>query len=87
MSKNSSRGADIGRILRGAHRDIRDLLRLAHDQKFVVARTRNAHFSITTPPDVQPPLTVYTPSTPSDWRSVRGVRRELRRIGVDIPRT
>lgn len=76
---------DINRILRGASREIRDLLRIAHDQEFRVALTRSDHFSVTTPARFKRQVTVFAPKTPSDTRGLHRVRRKLRHLGVDIP--
>lgn len=76
---------DINRILRGADREIRALLRRAHDQGFVIKRTNSKHYSISSPPGQRPRVTVFAPGTPSDSRGLHRVNAKLRRIGVDIP--
>lgn len=80
-----SSSTDINRVLRGASREIRTLLLVAHKQKFTVAPTRNNHYSVSTPPGVRPRSTVFTPKTPSDTKGLHRVVRKLRHIGVEIP--
>lgn len=82
--KPPSQNLDINHILKPARPEIREILRAAHDQKFTVRRTRNNHYSIATPPGVEPKQTVFSPSTPSDRKSVQRVKVKLRRIGVKL---
>lgn len=81
-----SRRTDISVLLRGADREIRTLLRRAHDQKYVVALTRSNHYAVTTPEGVEPKRTVFMSKTPSDIRGLHRMRDKLRRIGVKFPR-
>jgi hypothetical protein len=77
---------DINIILRGADREIRALLRIAHDQDFLVTPTSGNHYAVSTPEGVRPKKTVFMSKTPSDTRGLHRMRRKLRGIGVVIPR-
>jgi hypothetical protein len=75
----------IGRILRVAHPEIKSMLRAAHDQGFVVSKTRNGHYKIETPPHWREKDSRFAPGTPSDTRGLHRVRAKLRRLGVELP--
>lgn len=76
---------EISRILRNVHKDLAALLRVAHEQHFVVRRTKGGHMSITSPEHWRERETVFAPSTPSDTRGIHRVAAKLRRIGVQVP--
>ena len=78
--------ADINRVLKGVDRGISDLARAAHRQEFVITRTSKGHVRVMTPPGVPKQIHVM-PSTPSDFHSVRNARSNLRKIGVELPRS
>ena len=75
----------IGDILKGAHPEIREMLRRAHEQKFRVTPTSNNHFRISTPEHYREQRCVFAPKTPSDTRGLHRVRAKLRRFGVKLP--
>lgn len=78
---------DINRLLTGADKELRPLLRLAHEQGFRIGRTRSKHYSITTPEHWREQKKVFAPGTPSDVRGLHRVARKLRHLGVQIPHT
>ncbi|HKO85635.1 MAG TPA: type II toxin-antitoxin system HicA family toxin [Actinomycetota bacterium] len=59
----------------GANRYRRELEELAAEFGFTVERTRSQHYALRKPG--RPP--VFQSSTPSDWRSTRNLRSQLRR--------
>ena len=75
---------NINRILRAARPEVRAVLRAAHDQKYLVRHTSGGHYAISTPPGTHPKQTVFSPSTPSDRKSVQRVKAKLRHIGVKL---
>lgn len=83
--KPLKRNDDVNKILKGIPDELRSVLRAAHEQQFVLGRTKKQHVSITTPPHWREHRTVYAPGTPSDSRGLHRVRAKLRRIGVQIP--
>lgn len=76
---------DIATVLRGAHPEIRKLLRLAHDQGFQVLATKGNHYKVMTPKHWREKESVFSPKTPSDIRGIHRVARKLRHLGVNIP--
>lgn len=87
LNKVPARSLDINNILRGAHREIGEMLRVAHGQQFVVTATRGHHFKVSTPPGTAQPMSAFAPKTPSDTRGLHRVRAKLRRIGVEFARS
>ncbi len=77
---------DINKILGGVCPEIESLLRLAHKQNFRIIRTGSGHFKIVTPPG-RPKLSTVTPAKTGEYRAIRNTRAQLRRIGVEVPRT
>lgn len=84
-NKPPKSNVDINKILRSVPGDLRDVLIAAHEQHFVLGRTKKHHVSITTPLHWREHRTVYAPGTPSDSRGRHRVIAKLRRIGVQIP--
>lgn len=84
-AKPPKQNVDVNRILKNVPSDLRDILLVAHEQKFVLGRTKNHHVSITTPRHWREHRTVFAPGTPSDTRGLHRVRAKLRRIGVQLP--
>lgn len=84
-SNPPKRNEDINKVLKNVSSDLRDILRTAHAQQFVLGRTKNSHVSITTPSHWREKRTVFAPGTPSDIRGLHRVRAKLRRIGVQFP--
>lgn len=62
------------------NKDLKVLLKKAREQGFTVRMNRRQHYRVTSPSGE----TISTPSTPSDYRSLREVRSKLRRIGMDV---
>ena len=82
--QRSSVDMDINKVVKGAPREVADLMRLAHSQGYFISRTAAFHFRVVTPLGM-PQDRVITPGTPSDHRSMKNARSQLRRIGVEIP--
>lgn len=61
------------------NRDLRDLLAEAEKDGCTVERRRNGHLRINTPNGP-----VFCSSTPSDFRAVHKIRRDLRAKGVAV---
>ena len=58
-------------------KEIRALAKLAEAQGWTVTRTRNGHLKWVSPQG----SVVISPSTPSDWRSMKNHLAHLRRAG------
>ena len=86
MGQEQSHSEDINKILGGVCPEIRFLLRLAHKQQFRIIRTGNGHFKIVTPPG-SPKRSMVTPSKSGEYRAIRNTTAQMRRIGVEVPRT
>ena len=86
QEKDQPRNEDINRILGGVCPEIRFLLRLAHQQEFRIIRTSSGHFKIVTPPG-KPKRSIVTPAKTGEYRAVRNTKAQMRRIGVEVPRT
>jgi hypothetical protein len=61
-------------------REVQDLLALARARGCAVVPTRNGHYKVLVPGGGL----VVVPRTPSDWRSIRNIRSDLRKAGLDI---
>lgn len=75
----------IHRVVRGAHPEIRDLLLAAHKQRFRVTLTRNGHYRVQAPRCSKKPRlqrVAFVAGTPSDYRTPKNTRAQLRKIGV-----
>lgn len=77
---------DIGAVLRGANPEIKKMLRAAHDQGFVVTRTNNNHYKVSTPAHYREQSSCFAPKTPSDVRGYHRVMAKLRNLGVKFRR-
>ena len=63
--------------------DVNDYARAARTHGWSVTRTRrNHHWKFVSPDRSVPPI--FTSGTPSDWRSIRNLRSNLRRSGLPI---
>lgn len=61
--------------------DIKDLVNIAKEQGWTVYQSkRRGHWKFFSP-DPNVPV-IFTSSTPSDWRSAKNLRSELRRNGL-----
>lgn len=61
-------------------RDVQDILALVKAKGCEVTLTRNGHYKVLVPGGGL----VVVPRTPSDWRSIRNIRSDFRKAGVDI---
>lgn len=77
-----SKKNSIAQILRGAHPEIRALIRVAHEQGYRISKRGNGHFGVVPPPDSECTDLIFVPFTPSSNRVITNVRGKLRRIGV-----
>lgn len=61
-------------------RDMQALLQRAKSMGCTITLTGSGHFKVLVPGGG----VVFAPQTPSDWRSLMNVRRDLRQAGLDI---
>lgn len=62
--------------------DISKIVRVARAHGWTVTRSKSQHWKFVSPDRrVQP---VFSSGTPSDWRSCRNLRAELKRHGLPI---
>jgi hypothetical protein len=61
-------------------REIKDLIEKLYQEDWDIERTRNGHYKFKSPTG----KVVYGPQTPSDMRSYRNIRAELRRAGAHV---
>lgn len=62
------------------HPDFRKLKEIAEEQGWVISIRTNNHLVWTSPTGAK----VYTAATPSDYRAVRNIRRDLRKYGLRV---
>lgn len=62
----------------GRNKDLREILRRAQKQGCVVTERNNGHYRIDTPMGPY-----YCSRTPSDWRVIMKIRKDLAKRGVD----
>lgn len=65
------------------YKELKDVVRLAEQQGWIVKQLTNNHWRFT-PPEKNKP-TVVTSSTPSDWRTVYNFMARMRRSGFRCP--
>lgn len=63
--------------------DIKQIVRVAEENGWRVTRARRSQHWKFIPPDKRT-KPIYTSSTPSDWRTYRNLRAELRRGGLPL---
>lgn len=63
-------------------RRVRDLLRLASEQGWEIAKRPCGHYKATSP-EGKP---VFFSSSPSDYRAIHKIRKDLERNGLLVPR-
>lgn len=57
--------------------EVIDLIALAEDQGFIVIRRRKGHYKWIAPDGA----IFFSASTPSDWRALKNIKRDLRNHG------
>jgi hypothetical protein len=62
-------------------KQIRELIRIAEAQGWEVTPTNSSHLRWRGP---EGHGLVFTPSTPSDWRSIKNATAQLRRAGLKV---
>jgi hypothetical protein len=61
-------------------KEYQELLKLAEQQGWTVVRRNNTHLAWVSPTGAK----VYSSATPSDWRAVLNLKRDLRRYGLKV---
>ena len=73
----------MGSMSLSVHRDLRNLVKLAHNQGWTLKPTKKGHLQFQAPDGI---TMVLAGGTPSDHRSNKNLLSRLRKSGLDIPR-
>lgn len=66
-------------------KDLRVLYGTVAAQGYKVESSNGGHIRLTPPPESKDAQVIFGPSSPSDHRSVKNLRAQLRREGIDVP--
>jgi hypothetical protein len=72
----------IRQILKNASPELTELLLTAHEQKFRVTPTKRNHYKVSTPEHWKNQACAHMAGTPSEYRSNRNAKAQLKRLGV-----